>query len=486
MRPTNTIIIMSDEHNRDILGCHGDPIARTPNLDRLAADGTRFSSAYCNSPVCVPSRASFATGRYVHQIGAWDSTAPFDGSSKGWGARLVDAGHEVVSIGKLHFRSSEDQNGFSEEIVPMHVYGGVGWATSLLRDPPVVIEGCEKMAGEIGPGENRYTAYDRDITARTRRWLAEAAQRPPGKPWTLYVGLIAPHFPLQAPQEFYDLYEGVNISPPRQYDEADRPRHRVLNELRKHSPYDEHFNAEKVRVARQSYYGLCSFLDHNIGQILQALKENGLCGNTRVIYTSDHGDNMGNRGLWGKSTMYEDSVAVPLIVSGPDIPKGRVEETPVSLVDLHPTLTGFAGLSPHPEDADLSGRSLMDVLEHPDPERPVFSEYHDWSSITGMFMLRKGPWKLVEYPGHRPQLFNLRDDAHEVHDLARLTEHAAMLIALRGELSKIADIEAINKTAFADQNVKIKDLGGRLAILNMSDQAYTPPPEAQSADPFEP
>ena len=137
MHPTNTVIIFSDEHNRDIAGCYGDKVARTPHLDRLARNGALFSNAYTNSPVCVPARASFATGRYPHQIGAWDSVSPYDGSVDGWGARLSSAGHEVVSIGKLHFRSTEDPNGFSREILPMHVHNGVGWLSSLLRNPPV-------------------------------------------------------------------------------------------------------------------------------------------------------------------------------------------------------------------------------------------------------------------------------------------------------------------------------------------------------------
>lgn len=486
MSTTHTVVIMSDEHNRDVLGCYGDPIVRTPHLDALAMQGCLFRHAYANSPVCVPSRASCATGRHVHRIGAWDSTSPFDGSVAGWAARLLAAGHEVVSIGKLHFRSSEDPNGFTQEILPMHVFDGVGWATSLLRDPPAVIPGCGQLAGEIGPGESRYAAYDRAITKRACRWLADAAARDDGRPWTLYVGLVAPHFPLQAPRQFYDLYAAAEIPPPRQYPEAERPRHPVLDALRELSPYDAYFDPGKVAVARRAYYGLCSFLDHNVGCILRTLDKSGLSGRTRVIYTSDHGDNLGHRGLWGKSTMYEDSVAVPLIVRGPGISAGLIETAAVSLVDLHPTLTGFAGLPPHIDDQDLPGTSLATILAAPDRERAVFSEYHDWSSITGIFMLRKGRWKLVEYPGYAPQLFDLEADPREEHDLAALSAHGAALNALRAALAQIADVEAVNAAAFAAQARKIAALGGRDAILGRADQAYTPAPELAAADPREP
>ena len=316
MEPNNTILILSDEHNRDVLGCYGDEIVKTPHLDALARRGVRFSSAYTNSPVCVSARASLATGRYPHQIGAWDSTMPHDGSIKGWAARLVDAGHEVVSIGKLHYRSTEDPNGFSEEVLPMHVHNGTGWLSSLLRDPPVPLEGADDMAGSIGAGETRYTEYDRRITQSACNWIADAAGRNHAKPWVLYVGLVAPHFPLIAPEAFYDLYSDEEMTPPRQYAEEERPRHPVLDAMRRWSNYDDYFDPEKARIARRAYYGLCSFLDDNVGQILGAVEKAGLGSTTRVIYTSDHGDNIGHRGLWGKSVMYEDSVAVPLLGAG--------------------------------------------------------------------------------------------------------------------------------------------------------------------------
>ena len=480
MRPTNTVIILSDEHNRDIAGCYGDDVARTPNLDQLARGGVRFSNAYTNSPVCVPARASFATGRYPHQIGAWDSATPHDGSVKGWGARLLDTGHEVVSIGKLHFRSAEDDNGFSREIIPMHVHNGIGWVSGLLRDPPAPIASAKDLAMDIGAGETVYTRYDRDVTRFACEWIAEAAGRTHEKPWVLYVGLVAPHFPLVAPEAHFHLYDDA-IPPPRQYAESDRPRHPVLDALRAASDYDAGFDAEKVRVARQAYYGLCSFMDENVGKIVRAISETDQEETTRIIYSSDHGDNMGNRGLWGKSVMYEDSVAIPLVAHGPDLPTGEVVDTPVSLIDLHPTIMAFAGQPMHRDDRDLPGMALTDVIRNPNPARPVFSEYHDWCSITGMFMLRKGDWKLVKYPGYSSQLFDLRNDPHEAVDLGLSPDHRDVVAMMEAELGKIADVEALNDRAFADQTRKIERYGGRDAILQAEDLGYTRPPQAAFA-----
>ena len=477
MRPTNTVIILSDEHNRDIAGCYGDNVARTPNLDRLARGGVRFSNAYTNSPVCVPARASFATGRYPHQIGAWDSATPYDGTVKGWGARLLAAGHEVVSVGKLHFRCTEDDNGFSREIVPMHVHNGVGWVSSLLRAPPAPLATARELATDIGAGETAYTRYDREVTNLACEWITEVAGRTHEKPWVLYVGLVAPHFPLVAPESFFHLYDD-DIPPPRQYAEAERPRHPVLDALRAASDYDAGFDVEKVRIARQAYYGLCSFMDDNVGSIVRAICETGQEETTRFIYSSDHGDNLGNRGLWGKSVMYEDSVAIPLIASGPDLPAGAVVDTPVSLIDLHPTITAFAGQSMHRDDCDLPGMALTDVIRNPDPLRPAFSEYHDWCSVTGMFMLRKGDWKLVKYPGYASQLFDLGSDPHEALDLGSSPDHRHVVASMEAELGKIADAEALNARAFADQARKIDSYGGREAILKAEDLGYTPPPQA--------
>ena len=150
-RPPNFLVILSDEHRKDALGCAWHPIVHTPHLDRLAARGTRFTNAYTSSPMCVPTRAALACGDYVHRTGFWDSATPYDGSAATWMHRVRDAGHEMVSIGKLHFRSGEDDNGFSEEILPMHVVGGVGWMAALLREDPPAYDAAAELAADSGP-----------------------------------------------------------------------------------------------------------------------------------------------------------------------------------------------------------------------------------------------------------------------------------------------------------------------------------------------
>lgn len=152
MTPANLLIIMAAEHARGVLGAAGHPMVRTPNLDRLALEGARFTDAYCNCPICVPSRASFATGRYVHDIRRWDNATPYDGTIPSWGHRLRDAGHHAASIGKLHYRSGEDDNGFAEEMLPMYVPNGIGDPLSLIRDDPPARKETLKLGLEAGRG----------------------------------------------------------------------------------------------------------------------------------------------------------------------------------------------------------------------------------------------------------------------------------------------------------------------------------------------
>ncbi len=410
MTPANLLIIMSDQHNRRMLGSYGHRIVATPNLDRLAERGALFESAYTPCPVCVPARAAFATGQYVHQIGTWDNAMPYDGRPPSWHHLLRDRGHHVVSIGKLHFRSKDDDNGFSDEQIGMHIIDGEGDLLGLVRDEDMPKRGgAYKMARMAGPGESMYTTYDREIAARAQVWLRQEAGRHKDRPWVMFVSFVCPHFPLTAPPEHFYRYYDQKLPLPKLYERRHEPLHPYLEDYRKSFAYDEFFETpEMVKRAQAGYLGLCSFLDENIGKVLSTLQDAGLTDNTRIIYTSDHGDNLGARGLWGKSTMYEESVAVPLIVAGPDLPAAERAVTPVSLLDLYPFIMASVGAkSPETVTPSHPGRSIANFLKTSQPDRVVFSEYHAMGSKTAAYMLRKGRYKLVHYADYEPQLFDL-------------------------------------------------------------------------------
>ena len=244
MGPCNILVLVSDEHTREVLGCYGNESVRTPNLDRLAASGARFDNAYTPSPVCVSARASLATGRWVHETGCWSSAEPYAGSPPGWGHRLIANGHRVVSIGKLHYRATEDPNGFDEEILPMHVAGGLGWVKGLLRDPlPSYEEATREFATQIGAGDTAYTRYDENVCAAACEWIETHGAREE-KPWVLFVSFVAPHFPLTAPAEhFYAYYESDALPWPKLYARGERPEHPFLRDYAGSFVYDRHFDS---------------------------------------------------------------------------------------------------------------------------------------------------------------------------------------------------------------------------------------------------
>ena len=470
---SNLLVIMSDEHQARALGSAGHPLVQTPNLDALAARGLRFTRACTPSPICVPARASFATGRHVHELRRWDNAMPYAGQVPGWGHALQAAGVPVESIGKLHYRRAGDPAGFDAEHIPMMVAGGVGMVWASIRREGERVVRDERMLGEyIGPGESDYTRYDEAVTARAERWLSERADT--GRPWCLFVGFVAPHFPLVVPRSWFDLYPADRLPPVKLHPRDGHPRHPWVEAQNAFSDTESRFRDEAERLAAMSsYYGLCSFLDHNVGRVLKALEDAGAGETTTVVYTSDHGDNVGARGLWGKSNLYEEAAGVPLIMAGPGIGPG-VCETPVSLIDLSETVIEHFGVC---LAGERPGRSLRAIAAAPtDPDRAVFSEYHAAGAVSGAFMLRTGRWKYIHYVGFEPELFDLEADPEETTSLAADPAFADVAESLDGRLRAICDPEAADAQAHADQAAMIEAYGGREAALRLGVPGATPPP----------
>jgi choline-sulfatase len=477
MRPQNLLFILSDQHNPQVLRCAAHPLVKTPNIDRLAGEGVRFENAYTSSPICVPARAALATGRHVHDVRFWDNAIAYDGSVRSWSHRLREAGHRVAAIGKLHYLSEREDCGFSDAINNLYIPDRAGDVIGLVRKGANERGGARKYAHEIGPKESTYTKYDRDIAAQSEEWLRARAASPQAKPWMLFVGFVMPHFPLQAPPEFFAMYPPETVPEPRLCGEAERIRHPWQKELTRVLPYDKYFDDQTRRIAISSYLGMVSLLDFHVGKLLRVLAETGLDANTRVIYVSDHGEMLGNHGMWGKMCFHEESVGVPLIVRGEGIPAGEIARTPVSLLDLYPTFLEGLGL---PLDADerqvLPGRSLFSLLCQPDPQRTIFSEYHAVGAVTGAYMVRKGKWKYIHYVGMVPQLFDLQADPTEKTDLGEDPAFASVGDALEAELRRIVDPEAANALAFADQAAVLARHGGASEVLKRNDFGYSPAP----------
>ena len=345
---TNLIVFLSDNHNREFLGAARHPMVKTPALDSIADRGVRFSNAYCASPLCCPARAALATGRYPHQTGFWDNSTVYDGSVPAWHHRIRDAGQNITAIGKLHFRSSDDDNGFDDEIDVMHVVEGKGALSGLLRATKGGVprrESHRAIYADSTVGEADYQIYDRRITEHAVRWLRENHNQKP--PWVLLVSYPSPHPPFQVPQRFWDMYPIEDVPMPVQWRPEDRPEHPAVEYLAWMNRIQEGFSEEFIRRVIAGYCGLITHTDEQIGQVLEEARTLGILEDTRVLYTSDHGEAAGHHGILGKSNMYEHALGVPLIMAGPDVPKGETVGQFASHVDLFPTILDAQGVTLH-------------------------------------------------------------------------------------------------------------------------------------------
>lgn len=477
MEPKNVLFIMSDQHSPHVVGCYGNGVVQTPNIDALAANGTRFANAYTPTPICVPARASFATGRYAHRVGSWDNAKPYIGTeASSWGHRLVSQGHKVTTVGKLHYRKVDDPSGFPDQRLPMHVLDGVGDLYGLLRGEMPVRPQSRQHVLDARVGDSEYVRYDRAIAQESARFLREEATEHT-KPWALFVSFVTPHFPLIAPEQYVNLYPLDSLPWPIQAAPEEWPRHPALEIQRRFQALDEPFDERTIRNAMAAYYGLVTFLDEQIGTVLRTLDDAGLRDDTRIVYTSDHGEMLGEHGLWWKSSMYEASVAVPMIVTGPDIPEGKVVATNVSLLDCFPTIIEGVGADLAAEDANLPGTSLWSVAQEDDRDRTVFSEYHTINAPSAKYMIRNSQFKYVHYIDHPPQLFDLLEDPNELRDLAADPAYAGTLQACELELRSILDPEAVDRRAKVDQQQRLELAGGAAAVLAGGVKIpYTPAP----------
>lgn len=477
--PKNLLLIVSDEHNPHVMGCTGHPEIHTPHLDRLAASGTRFAHASCASPICVPARAALATGRQLFELGHWDNVDAYDGRTPSWHHVLRAAGHEVVSIGKLHYRGWDgDDYGFTESLLPMHIHGGRGEVKMLLRNPPTSIGDGANMLASAKAGASDYTRYDAQITQCAIEWLRAHSGRTSDKPWVLMVSLVAPHFPLTAPPAFFDRYANQPLQMPKAYHfGVNLQAHPFVRQYALESGYNQHFKTEAdVRRALSGYYGLVSYLDANVGALLEALAEAGLSDDTRVMYTSDHGDNTGARGLWGKSTMYAESVGVPMILSGPDVAPGRVETAAVSHVDVYNTVLEAVGVPLTQSTASARSQSLLSPLPG---DRVALSEYHTIGSRSAVFMLQDAHTKYVHHCDLAPELFDLDQDPEELENLSGQPARQALCKEWEMRLRSLCDPDEVDQRAKRRQQALIDFYGGDEAIRSgRGIGGYTPSPVA--------
>ena len=426
----NILFIMSDQHTQRVMGCYGDDVVATPNLDRLANRGVTFDNAYTPSPLCVPARMSFMTGLYPCRQSCWTNSDMLPSDRPTIAHSLGAAGYQPALVGRLHSIGPDQLRGYVRREVGDHSTNWVGGVPHSLGVLNKTNDPYRVSLDKSGAGQSSYECHDYDVTDGTLRVLDEIAEARKGgdsEPFALSVGYLMPHQPFVARKEYFDRYEGRVGLP--DIPEVDN-EHPYLAEWREFTGITDVPDETAIR-ARTAYYALVEEMDAMIGRILDKLEDLGLAENTLIVYTSDHGDQLGERGLWWKQTFYDESAKIPLIMSWPGtLPQGERRAQVVNLIDLAATLLDAANAPPMP---DAEARSFLNVAH--DDTRPwineTFSEYctdgmAPWTlpTPTRQRMIRTDRWKLNYYDGYRPQLFDMLNDPGETRDLALDPEYA--------------------------------------------------------------
>jgi choline-sulfatase len=446
-RPPNILFLMSDQHSPFVTGCYGNTVVHTPHLDALAEEGSVFDAAYCASPVCVPSRLSMLSGRHPHQIRVWGLGDTIPSTTPTWPVPLSIAGWHTVMCGRMHLAWGDRNHGFETRLCgdayPTIKNHFAHWKN---QEPDVSHAG--RMLAESGIGTARQDAEDDITLGHALKFIHGLNPEHMNRPFALCVGFSRPHTPFLAPPELMRLYE--DFEPELEMDPGSLPP--FYRSLYRHFGFDENPpSLEDARRAIRAYYAMVTGLDRRIGQIRDALQSTGLWENTIVIYASDHGESLGRHGLWFKSSFYEESVRVPLILRIPGGPAGMRTAEPVSLLDLFPTLCDIAGVEP---PGFLDGCSLLPLLnrEPLSHERSVFAEYADYGIHTPLRMVRRGQYKLIYAAGYAPLLFDLQADPHETIDLAGSSPHQEIVGDLLREALHGWDPEAIRRQVLENQS----------------------------------
>lgn len=450
----NLLFILSDQHAQRVAGCYGDPAADTPNLDRLAQRGVVFDNCYTPAPICTPARMSMLTGRHPSRQQCWTNEDMLASDLPTWPHALGAAGYEPTLIGRLHSLGPDQHHGYAHREIGDH---SPNWPGVPRHSMGVLEETNNPNRVSIdrsGPGQSAYELLDHDVMEASLAWLnGITARRASGDnaPFALSVGFMLPHAPYVATPDDYARFNG-RVPPPRLAPPATGTEHPWLAWWRRIRNIEEVPDRDTLR-ARTAYYALTSRLDALVGRILDCLEATGLDENTLVVYASDHGDQIGERGLWWKHTFYDCSAKVPLILSWPGrLPEGERRSQIVNLVDV--TQTILEALSA-PALPNADGRSFLRVAQ--DAKAPwidsTVSEYctdpvPDWTGgmTVQQRMLREGRWKLIYYHGYAPQLFDLATDPDELHDLAMSDAHASVRDRLLQRLLADWDPEAIGQT----------------------------------------
>lgn len=452
-RRPNILLIMADQLAPQFLPPYGHRVVQAPHLDRLANEGVVFDAAYTNSPLCGPSRAAMMTGRLGSSTGVYDNAAEWPASIPTFAHGLRDAGYRTCLAGKMHFVGPDQLHGFEERVTTDIYPADFGWTPSW-DDPENRFEWWfHNMDAVTNAGVAEATNqldYDDEVGHQAVRKLRDLARIDDERPWMLTASFTHPHDPYAVRQEYWDRYNHDDIDLPTVgpiSGEQTDPHSRRLRHVSDMDSAD--ITDDDVRNARHAYYAAVSYIDDWVGKLMETLDGFGMADDTVVIFTADHGDMLGERGLWYKMTFFEHSARIPLIVWAPGRIEPRRVSEPVSLLDMAPTLAGFSNSS---SADDLEGSSLEPLINgEAEPDRVVYGEYLGEGTVAPLLMVRKGSHKYVWCSEDPPQLFDLSADADELVNLADDPHSAAKLEELHALLERRWDPVAIQGAVLESQ-----------------------------------
>jgi len=463
-RPPNILFIMADQMAAPALPFHGHPVVRTPNLSRLAAEGVVFDNAYCNYPLCAPSRFALLSGRLPSAIGAFDNAAEFASSVPTFVHYARAAGYRTCLSGKMHFVGADQLHGFEERLTTDVYPADFGW-TPDWGNGALAYDWSHHMASvvEAGPCHRSLQIDFDEETAHQAvqkiydygRTAANTADR---APFLLAVSFTHPHDPFNCLPEHWDLYDHAAIDlpsvppiPPERLDPHSRRLH-YMDGLHRY-----HLTEERVRTARHAYYGSISYVDELVGRLLTALERAGLAQDTIIVFTGDHGEMLGERGMWYKMSFFEWSSRVPLLVHAPGRWAPRRVSAPVSHVDLFPTILDLLdGRAPLPVDP-FDGESLLPLLAGSarGAGRTIFAEYLGEGTLNPAFMVRRGRYKYIACDGDPPQLYDLEADPKELVNRAGARDLAAIEADLAASVARRWNAPALRRAVIESQNRRL-------------------------------
>ncbi len=452
MTQPNILIFMVDQLNGTLFPDGPADWLHAPNLKKLAARSTRFANAYTASPLCAPGRASFMSGLLPSRSRVYDNAAEFAADIPTYAHHLRRAGYQTCLSGKMHFVGPDQMHGFEERLTTDIYPADFGW-TPDYRKPGERIEWWYHNLGSVtgaGVAEiSNQMEYDDEVAYNATRKVYDLARGHDARPWCLTVSFTHPHDPYVARRKYWDLYEDCEHLTPQvpamQYDHHD-PHSKRIFDANDWRSFD--ITEENIRTSRRAYFANISYLDDKIGEVMEALES------TRqeaiILFVSDHGDMLGERGLWFKMSFYDGSARVPLMIAAPDMAPGRVE-APVSTIDVCPTLCDLAGANMDEITPWTTGETLVPLGQGGVRDAPVAMEYAAEASYAPIVSLRHGRWKFNRCTLDPDQLFDLQADPHELTNLADAPEHADTLAQMHAQADARWDLEAFDASVRESQ-----------------------------------